>query len=290
LYNLHMVIMTRVTYLVFCLSVVVQVSVIWATCPTMFGYINPESFDPTQYHQVGPNLYLDQHNELVLTDSRLVQVANFTWIQGVSYSYYGDPICIAVIDCGAAGDRIVNVTITNVRSKRIFQGIELQEICSNPGVFYGCVDTAFIPESAQEAIPPGFVVGEFGDELVISYTSSEPLQGSRQTFTQSIWLSCKELQFWDYEMISTLMLEDSLSRNIRKLTTLKDKIVLLQNQLFSNPEGTCEDIGMKIDLAPAAMESFEFLECVMDRYTESLQFLTEVTQYNQIQTTLPLGS
>ncbi len=30
-------------------------------------------------------------------------VPNFAIIQGVSGTYYGDPICIAIIDCGAAG-------------------------------------------------------------------------------------------------------------------------------------------------------------------------------------------
>ncbi len=75
-----------------------------------------------------------------------------------------------MIDCGSAGQGSVNISIENIQSARLFTGIALKEICSNDGVFFGCVDTAFIPDDVQEAIPPGFVVGVFGDELRITYT------------------------------------------------------------------------------------------------------------------------
>jgi len=240
-----------------------------------FEVVNPDDLG-VGYTEVGPNLILNQHNELVLTDPTIVQGTNFSIIQGVSATYYGDPICIAVIDCGAAGSGSVQVSIYNIQSARVFTGIELKEICSNDGVFFGCVDTAFIPDDVQEAIPPGFVVGVFGDELRIQYVTS-PVAGHSTTLSYSVWLACKEHEYWDYELISTLMVEDAISRNIRKLTTLREKVSALQSTLFDNDNGRCEDIGMKVDLSPAAMESFEFLDCIIDRNVEATHFLTEIS-------------
>jgi len=243
-----------------------------------FEVVNASNLDTSQYTVVGPNLILNQHNELVLTDPNVVQGPNFTTIQGVTYSYYGEPICIAIIDCGAAGTGSVNVSILNVQSLRTFSDIVLKEVCSNYGVFFGCVDTAYVPLNETEPVPPGFVGGEFGDELVIQYTSSEPIDGSRKAYSQAIWLSCKELEYWDYELISTLMVEDSLSRNIRQLTALREQIVQLQNTLFGGST-TCEDFGANGNLAAVATESFEFLDCIVDRYTDAVHFYSEVAQY-----------
>lgn len=260
--------------------VVVFIAILYALCSAadnkqciQFEVVDPENLDPALYTVVAPNLILNQHNELVLT-SPAVQDANFTRIQGVTYSYYGDPICIAIIDCGEAGTGSIQVSISNVQSLRVFSGIELKEICSNYGVFFGCVDTAFVPLNDTEPVPQGFVGGEFGDELVIEYTPDHLINGS-VPLTYPIWLSCKELEYWDYELISTLMIEDALNRNIRKLQNLKQQILGVQALLFNNTV-KCEDLGIEADLAPVAMESFEFLDCLVDRYTDATHFLSEV--------------
>mgnify|MGYP007061218758 CR=1 FL=1 len=106
-------------------------------------------------------------------------------IQGVSYSYYGEPICIAVIDCGAAGAGSVEASVLNVQSGITFTNITLSEICSNPGVFFGCVDTAYFAPNSTETVPPDVVVGEFGDELRVQYTSSRPISGQIRSFSYS---------------------------------------------------------------------------------------------------------
>lgn len=67
-------------------------------------------------------------------------------------------------------------------------------------------------------------------------------------------------------MISDLMLKDSIDRNVKKLTNLKSKIVLLQQILFGSNDTSCEDISTVVNLAPAALDSFQFLdECIIDR-------------------------
>ena len=75
------------------------------------------------------------------------------------------------------------------------------------------------------------------------------------------------------------MIEDSLQRNIRKLELLKEKISALQGLLFQNSQRQCEAIGTNEDLAPAALRSFEFLDCIVDRYTDARQFLTQVLSF-----------
>jgi len=78
------------------------------------------------------------------------------------------------------------------------------------------------------------------------------------------------------------MIEDSLQRNIRKLELLKEKISALQGLLFQNSQRQCEAIGTNEDLAPAALRSFEFLDCIVDRYTDARQFLTQVLSFPKL--------
>jgi hypothetical protein len=121
---------------------------------------------------------------------------NMSLIQGVSYSSYGDPICVAVIDCGAAGAEQVHASIKNVQSGRVFEGVVLKEICSNPGVFFGCVDTAYQTLTSPDPIPADIVVGEFGDELRIQYNSSSPIDGHIRHFHHSSMYPVVLCIFW----------------------------------------------------------------------------------------------
>jgi hypothetical protein len=100
---------------------------------------------------------------------------NFTHIQGVSGSFYGEPICVTIFDCGAAGAGSTSVEVVN-RQRNVVTTFEIEEICSNDGVFFGCVETAYVPFNDTNAPDPTTIVsGEFGDELVVRYTSSQPI-------------------------------------------------------------------------------------------------------------------
>jgi hypothetical protein len=121
----------------------------------------------------------------------------------------------------------------------------------------GCVDTSFVPASGW-AMDENVVVGEFGDELEISYSPAQPIDGVFVDFRYSgslkgsflvrrlccflqrggtVWLSCKEHKEWTFETISDLMLKDAIARNVKKLNKLKEKIALLQVPLIDVGHG-----------------------------------------------------
>lgn len=236
-----------------------------------FKVINAEEPLPEGYQNLAdagfPNIILDNEGRLAITDSNLIQGPEFALIQGVSASAYGEPICAVIVDCASSGNDTIVADIENVSNNRSFTPFTLYEVCSNPGVFFGCVNTQH--ESSTAA--PEIVTGDFGDEIKISYTS---VSGS--IYEWSVWLRCRPNQYWSYEEISSLLIRDGLVRNIEKLEKLKKKILKTQELLFES-DVECEDIGQLINLAPAAISSFDFLECIGTREDQASEFLGHIT-------------
>ncbi len=145
--------------------------------------------------------------------------ANFAHLQGVSNSYYGSPLCVLIIDCGAANEgtlpspavlslsffgkhlgasfqstsRRRSPTSTGTRrsrstwrpfARRMAFSLVLYSCFSNglstwPHSFVrasGCVDTSFVAASGW-VMEENVIGGEFGDELEISYSPSQPIDG-----------------------------------------------------------------------------------------------------------------
>ncbi|KAL6065592.1 hypothetical protein QOT17_010055 [Balamuthia mandrillaris] len=240
-------------------------------------------YDPSQglseaqlaagYSVVGPNLVLNKNGKLVLTQGQSAG-GDFAIIQSVTGTIYGEPLCVTVIDQGAAGSgSISGVTIKNVQRDTQLIFPELDEVCSQEGVFFGCINTASTP--VAELPPAGAIAGDFGDELQVSYNSSNP--GAPDVEPYSVWLSCGETEEFSFELISTLMIKDSIARNRRKLEGLKRKVEFVQSVLFDN-DASCEAIGVLVDLAPAALESFKFLDCIVTRHTQAREFLEDISR------------
>ncbi|ELR18343.1 uncharacterized protein ACA1_119730 [Acanthamoeba castellanii str. Neff] len=249
-----------------------------ATFDRLMDY-DPTAPLPPGYSETGiPGVILNEHNKVVRIDSEPGQPANFAHLQGVSNSYYGSPLCVLIIDCGAANAEHITAAVTNVNRNDTPVQFNLEALCSQDGLFFGCVDTSFVPASGW-AMDENVVVGEFGDELEISYSPAQPIDGVFVDFRYSVWLSCKEHKEWTFETISDLMLKDAIARNVKKLNKLKEKIALLQNILFESTEHSCESISNVVNLAPAALHSFQFLdECIIDRNSQAADFLTRVNQ------------
>jgi hypothetical protein len=267
--------------LLFLLSILLGVSLVAGQCPTfdrIFNYTVGMNL-PWGFYETGiPNIILNEHNQVVRTDNEPGQPMNFAALQGVSYTYYGAPICAVVFDCGANESSSVSATVSNVNTNQTWE-LVLNSLCTQPGLFFGCIDTSYNPPAGDD---PGVdvVVGEFGDQILISYTSAQPISGDTpMEFQYSIWLTCQETQNWTFETISSLMLQDSISRNLKKLYNLQSKILLIQEILFGSENITCEDISTLVNLSPAALSSFEFLdECIIYRNIDASAFLSHVEQ------------
>lgn len=84
--------------------------------------------------------------------------ANFAHLQGVSNSYYGSPLCVLIIDCGAANEgtlpslpfflfllrqtpwrvipEYITAEVTNVNRNETVM-FNLEALCSQDGLFFG---------------------------------------------------------------------------------------------------------------------------------------------------------
>jgi len=237
---------------------------------------------PEGYQVVGPNLILDDYGKLVLTDTRLVQTDNFTIIQGVTAGLWGDPLCMAVIDCAAAGRGHVEANVVNVQRDLSFGPVVLEELCSNPGVFFGCVDTNCVPaDLSPDEFPLDAVGGEWGDELKVLYTSLGEIGGEQVQFEWSVWLASREHPYWTFEHVTDLMIRDSIRRNINKLQGLKKSIERLSDLLYNGDED-CEEIGLATSLEDVSIASWGFLDQIESREQSARNFLKDVAQYNQL--------
>ena len=232
-----------------------------------------------------PGLYLDQEGRIVLpcnlssaVDSTGGNNSSVPVVLTASASSFGTPICAVVIDCRDTGVGNITLVATNVRLNETV-AFQAQELCSQPGVFFGCVDTAYvaagnpIPSSSSYSEPT--IIGQFGDQFVISFNTISGLQSNRY----GVYPTCGTGGTYPYEMVSSLLLQDAYNRTITKLSNLRNRLLIAQALLFNNAQGIpCEDIGQATDLSQTALEFFNFLECIGNRQVAELTFLNELAR------------
>jgi len=245
------------------------------TCDQFNVYL-PGTPLPAGYEDLShilPNIVLDAEGKVTLPCAPTVTDSGYfvPEVLSVVYSYYGEPICAVIVDCNMAGVGQILPTVTNNDRQETLTFVA-EELCSNPGVFFGCIDSAFGHKLELSKIGAAgkVVTGEFADTLTIGYT--DPYGFSSPSV--SIWLVCGNQPHWSFDLISSLMLRDAFNRSIEKLTSLRTKILQVQGLLFNNAQDIpCEEIGQATDLAGTALDFFNFLECLGDRELNEDAFL-----------------
>jgi len=232
-----------------------------------------------------PNIVLDQEGKVTLpcppslsADGLFVPL-----ILSVQYSYYGEPVCAVIVDCNVAGVGQIFPTVTNVGRGQSLTFVA-EELCSNPGVFFGCIDSAYGSRlsPARQGASGTVLTGEFADTIEVSYT--DPYGFSSNSY--QIFLTCGNQPYWSFDLISSLLLRDAFNRSIEKLVNLREKILNVQGLLFDNVENIpCEEIGQATDLSQTALSFFNFLDCLGNRELSEDAFLYST---DQIKATLPL--
>eukprot|EP01090_Pellita_catalonica_P008774 TRINITY_DN19841_c0_g1_i1.p1 TRINITY_DN19841_c0_g1~~TRINITY_DN19841_c0_g1_i1.p1 ORF type:complete len:467 (+),score=57.35 TRINITY_DN19841_c0_g1_i1:121-1521(+) len=229
--------------------------------PLPYGFVS--------LHDAGlRNIVLDAEGQLALTDPKIEFSQTMHYIQDVSHTTVGSPICATIIDCTQAGAGSISAQITNVHDEPALftRNFVLEEVCSNPGVFFGCIDSEDCEDEIESPHDTSKIQSCFGDELQVTYRDSE----------YSVWLRCVDTKYWSYEQVSHLLIRDGIARNVAKLEKLKRKIGEVQDILFDS-DVNCEDIGQVVNLSPTAISAFDFLQCLGTREENAEDFLLQVT-------------
>jgi len=244
------------------------------TYDARLGYALPEGY--TDLTNTFPGLYLDEEGRITLPCNLSTTVGstnnNIPIILSASASVFGTPICVLAVDCPDTGRGSITL---NARNNRNNQSVSFtaEEICSQPGVFFGCVDTAY--SSATNATTTSYdeptISGQFGDQITLSYSS---VNTPAQSNNYQVYVSCSySADGYAYQQVSSLLIQDAVNRTMAKLAALRRRIVLAGELLFSNAEGIpCEEIGQAADLSQTALEFFNFLECLGNREAAEASF------------------
>jgi len=257
------------------------------TFPLPYGYE-----DLTDYGL--PGIVLSPEGKLVLLEPPISKNASearsFVGIQGISATFYGEPICATIVDCGFAGNGSIYAYVYNVGRNETFGPFELSEVCSNPGVFFGCIDTVFALPSQNVGSFGGVggspvVLGEIGDELEVVYISSilDTTAGGNVvnvSFDSPVYLTCNQTRHWNFTFVSRLLLQEKLETNRLKLVKLLSQLERLNGDLFGAEQfiGKCEYVGRATDLSTISLQSFNFLDCLDGRKEDAAFFLDFLTQ------------